>query len=300
MRRGPLQSLRLRRSQWLLLPKLPIRSAKRECTRGEKQVRISKPLLAPRDVMTNHTLLYRCARNCFMCPNCRNTLSVVPSDPADTDDGRSLAAVGEPPFFLYCSYCRWDSAQVDITFEKPTGLAGASFVLTFICRCSIYMRVATNYPQLNCRSLRTRRPSRLNSSVLKSTLSPSYVHPLPPPTSPATHTLRTLTLRRSTPSQPQRLLRWRAISQASESTPLLRAAGATRVRGMRFPSIAAVLRLGAQRRAPTWISCGVWRKCPRWRHSASDGRTAGRRRYAPGICASLFDGRGINHGCTVN
>ncbi|KAH9980166.1 dynactin p62 family-domain-containing protein [Lactifluus volemus] len=69
----------------------------------------------------------RCARNCFMCPNCRNTLSIVPSDPPDVDDGRSLlanvAAVGEPPFFLYCNHCRWDSAQVDITFEKPTGLA---------------------------------------------------------------------------------------------------------------------------------------------------------------------------------
>ncbi|KAF8461162.1 dynactin p62 family-domain-containing protein, partial [Russula ochroleuca] len=69
----------------------------------------------------------RCARNCFMCPNCRNTLSVVPSDPQDADDGRSLganlSAVGEPPFFLYCSFCRWDSAEVDITFEKPTGLA---------------------------------------------------------------------------------------------------------------------------------------------------------------------------------
>ncbi|KAI0040046.1 hypothetical protein FA95DRAFT_929315 [Auriscalpium vulgare] len=69
----------------------------------------------------------RCARNCFMCPNCRNTLSVVPSDPPDMDDGRgstaALNAVGEPPFFLYCNHCRWDSAEVDITFEKPTGLA---------------------------------------------------------------------------------------------------------------------------------------------------------------------------------
>lgn len=58
-----------------------------------------------------------------MCPCCRNTLSVVPSDPSDADDGRPLTAVGEPPFFLYCNCCRWDSAEVDITFEKPTGLA---------------------------------------------------------------------------------------------------------------------------------------------------------------------------------
>lgn len=68
----------------------------------------------------------RCARNCFMCPNCRNTLSVVPSDPPDADDGRlavPISTVGEPPFFLYCNHCRWDSASVGITFEKPTGLA---------------------------------------------------------------------------------------------------------------------------------------------------------------------------------
>nr|GAT49287.1 predicted protein [Mycena chlorophos] len=68
----------------------------------------------------------RCARNCFMCPNCRNTLSVVPSDPPDTGDGMApipINSVGEPPFFLYCNHCRWDSAEVGITFEKPTGLA---------------------------------------------------------------------------------------------------------------------------------------------------------------------------------
>ncbi|KDQ62635.1 hypothetical protein JAAARDRAFT_189929 [Jaapia argillacea MUCL 33604] len=69
----------------------------------------------------------RCARNCFLCPNCRNTLSVVPSDPPDTGDIRlsaiPVSAVGEPPFFLYCNHCRWDSAEVGITFEKPTGLA---------------------------------------------------------------------------------------------------------------------------------------------------------------------------------
>ncbi|GAW02247.1 hypothetical protein LENED_003886 [Lentinula edodes] len=68
----------------------------------------------------------RCARNCFMCPNCRNTLSVVPSDPPDAGDGRlsaPISTVGEPPFFLYCNHCRWDSSEVGITFEKPTGLA---------------------------------------------------------------------------------------------------------------------------------------------------------------------------------
>ncbi|EKM79298.1 hypothetical protein AGABI1DRAFT_120716 [Agaricus bisporus var. burnettii JB137-S8] len=68
----------------------------------------------------------RCARNCFSCPNCRNTLSVVSSDPPETSDTRlptSINTSGEPPFFLYCNFCRWDSAEIGITFEKPTGLA---------------------------------------------------------------------------------------------------------------------------------------------------------------------------------
>jgi dynactin-4 len=61
-----------------------------------------------------------------MCPHCRNTLSVVPSDPPGVDDVRSsvlINAVGEAPFYLYCNFCRWDSGEVGITLEKPTGLA---------------------------------------------------------------------------------------------------------------------------------------------------------------------------------
>lgn len=64
----------------------------------------------------------RCARNCFMCPNCRNTLSVVPSDPPDS---LSSSTPSDAPFLLYCNHCRWDSEEVGITFEKPTNLAGA-------------------------------------------------------------------------------------------------------------------------------------------------------------------------------
>lgn len=61
-----------------------------------------------------------------MCPICRNTLSVVPSDPPEDGESRMsvpISSIGEPPFFLYCNHCRWDSADTGITFEKPTGLA---------------------------------------------------------------------------------------------------------------------------------------------------------------------------------
>ncbi|EJD45766.1 dynactin p62 [Auricularia subglabra TFB-10046 SS5] len=67
----------------------------------------------------------RCARNCFQCPSCRNTLVIVASDPAEAPRS-SVSAVGitgEPPYFLYCNFCRWDSTEVGISFEKATGLA---------------------------------------------------------------------------------------------------------------------------------------------------------------------------------
>lgn len=58
-----------------------------------------------------------------MCPNCQNTLAAVQSDPPEPSDGRILSAVNEGPYILYCNHCRWDSVEVGITFEKPTGLA---------------------------------------------------------------------------------------------------------------------------------------------------------------------------------
>lgn len=69
----------------------------------------------------------RCGRNCFLCPQCHNTLAAVASDPPpssyDNDPKSPQASIGEPPYFLTCTFCRWDSKQVGIFFEKPTFLA---------------------------------------------------------------------------------------------------------------------------------------------------------------------------------
>lgn len=70
----------------------------------------------------------RCARNCFECPCCQHTLSVLASD-LNSDTARSLdptdpaASQGEPPYYLGCSFCRWDSKSIGLIFEKPTGLS---------------------------------------------------------------------------------------------------------------------------------------------------------------------------------
>jgi hypothetical protein len=118
--------MRVGRSQWLLLPQLSFLRF-RVPAYARRRTGRNLPVLARRVCL----FCGRCARNCFMCPNCRNTLSVVPSDPPDPGDGRiaiPISTVGEPPFFLYCNHCRWDSAEVGITFEKPTGLAGSCIV----------------------------------------------------------------------------------------------------------------------------------------------------------------------------
>lgn len=70
----------------------------------------------------------RCARNCFQCPICQNTLSVVASsEPQPTPLPISptvptVSATGAP-YYLSCGVCRWDSQEIGMTFEKATGLA---------------------------------------------------------------------------------------------------------------------------------------------------------------------------------
>lgn len=65
------------------------------------------------------TLGYRCARNCFQCPICQNTLSVVAAQ--EPTPSSTPATAG--PYFLFCNVCRWNSKEVNMTFEKPTSLA---------------------------------------------------------------------------------------------------------------------------------------------------------------------------------
>ncbi|KAJ8653638.1 hypothetical protein O0I10_010675 [Lichtheimia ornata] len=61
----------------------------------------------------------RCARNCFQCPICQNTLSVVAAQ--EPTPSSTPATAG--PYFLFCNVCRWNSKEVNMTFEKPTSLA---------------------------------------------------------------------------------------------------------------------------------------------------------------------------------
>lgn len=69
----------------------------------------------------------KCPRNCFTCPICQTTLGVVASDVSNAeehwDPTTPEASIGEPPWYLSCSTCRWDSKEIGLVFEKPTGLS---------------------------------------------------------------------------------------------------------------------------------------------------------------------------------
>jgi dynactin 4 len=71
----------------------------------------------------------RCARNCFQCPICQNTLTVLassepqpPPSPISPTTVPTVSATGAP-YYLSCGVCRWDSQEIGMTFEKATGLA---------------------------------------------------------------------------------------------------------------------------------------------------------------------------------
>ncbi|KAF9431293.1 hypothetical protein BGZ76_000474 [Entomortierella beljakovae] len=64
---------------------------------------------------------HKCSRNCFECPLCQNTLSVVSEDPDAGQFVSASSAFGQ--YHLVCHVCQWNSQTINMTFEKPTGLA---------------------------------------------------------------------------------------------------------------------------------------------------------------------------------
>ncbi|KAJ9608697.1 hypothetical protein H2200_006468 [Cladophialophora chaetospira] len=55
----------------------------------------------------------RCPRNCYHCPIC--TSQMITASVGDSKDG---------PFILNCNYCMWNTLDVGIKLEKPTGIRG--------------------------------------------------------------------------------------------------------------------------------------------------------------------------------
>ena len=134
--------------------------------------------------------------------------------------------------------------------SRRASLVSHTCLFSFSCQGPFH-KSNLSRSQLSYKSLKIPRRNRSNLNALKSTLSHSYVHPLPPPASLATHTRHIRMPRRSTQSQLRPRLHWRATFQALESTPQLHAVDATKAGGTSFPSTAVGLRLAAQRMRPT-------------------------------------------------
>jgi dynactin-4 len=67
-------------------------------------------------------------RNCFQCPSCYNTLTVITGEIPAAATAKPPAGTTAPApttmYYLACSTCRWDSREINLTFDRPTGLAG--------------------------------------------------------------------------------------------------------------------------------------------------------------------------------
>ncbi|KAG4300783.1 hypothetical protein PCANB_002869 [Pneumocystis canis] len=65
--------------------------------------------------------IYRCMRNCFQCPICFASLSVIELE-ENMNKGNLNSDEKSHSYILECSYCHWTSVEVNMIFEKPTGL----------------------------------------------------------------------------------------------------------------------------------------------------------------------------------
>lgn len=63
----------------------------------------------------------RCLRNCFQCPICFVSLSVIELEENLNKEHSDTSEISHS-YVLECQYCQWTSAEINMIFEKPTGL----------------------------------------------------------------------------------------------------------------------------------------------------------------------------------
>ncbi|KAF9971940.1 hypothetical protein BGZ73_005011 [Actinomortierella ambigua] len=67
---------------------------------------------------------HKCSRNCFECPICQSTLSVVADDPvSNLPPPTARTGSGSAQFHLTCNTCYWNSQEIGLVFDRPNGLA---------------------------------------------------------------------------------------------------------------------------------------------------------------------------------
>ncbi|KAG5519346.1 hypothetical protein PMAC_001971 [Pneumocystis sp. 'macacae'] len=68
-----------------------------------------------------HTNIRRCLRNCFQCPICFTSLSIIELQ-EDLNKKQLSSTEKFHSYVMECPYCQWTSAEINMIFEKPTGL----------------------------------------------------------------------------------------------------------------------------------------------------------------------------------
>lgn len=124
----------------------------------------------------------RCTRSCFQCPVCTSPLAVTATESIPGAAGSSLsqqqpglgvsqgvaAASQTGQYTLVCSYCCWNSAEIGIKFDKPSGIYNQLWKLQ-----------NGGKPRLQGR-LRKDKAGHIPSHPLSSTISPGSVGLGPP------------------------------------------------------------------------------------------------------------------------
>ncbi|CCJ28787.1 unnamed protein product [Pneumocystis jirovecii] len=63
--------------------------------------------------------MHRCLRNCFQCPICFSSLSIIE---LQENINKEQLNPNLHSYVMECPYCQWTSAEINMIFEKPTGL----------------------------------------------------------------------------------------------------------------------------------------------------------------------------------
>lgn len=128
----------------------------------------------------------RCIRNCFECPVCFNVLTVVsqkenlPTSPTSTStsDEQNL-------YYLACNVCQWTSLEINLSFDKSTGLYLQLQKKESVLPHEIeFQNLRNHYDKClrsssNMNNINTKRLSALFGNTSSLLLSPSIISHIP-------------------------------------------------------------------------------------------------------------------------
>ncbi|ORX79756.1 hypothetical protein BCR32DRAFT_294258 [Anaeromyces robustus] len=128
----------------------------------------------------------RCIRNCFECPVCFNVLTVVSQkDVLPTSASTSSITDEQNSYYLACNVCQWKSLEIDLSFDKSTGLYLQLQKKESVLPHEVEFQNLRNYydkclrSNSNMNSINTKRLSALFGNSSSLLISPSIISHIP-------------------------------------------------------------------------------------------------------------------------